>query len=368
MTAAPLRIGVVGVGNISPIYLSAPRTFPALTITAVSDLDLERARARADEFGVPRALPLGDLLRDDDVDVILNLTIPAAHAEVALAAVEAGKHVYNEKPLSIDLEAGRTLLARAHERGVRVGCAPDTFLGGGLQTARKALDDGLIGEPVAATAFMLGHGPESWHPNPDFFYQPGAGPMFDMGPYYLTALVNMLGPVRRVSSSARASFAERIAGAGDAPGRRIPVRTPTHIASVLDFEAGPIATLVTSFDVWAADVPRLEIYGTEGTLSLPDPNTFGGPVRVRRAGSDAWTDLPLTHPYAENSRGIGLADLAAALRTGRAHRASGELALHVLEVMHATLRASDLGRHIDIHARPPRPDALPQGHDEEVLA
>lgn len=361
-----LRIGVVGAGNISPIYLQAPSRFSALEVTAISDLDLGRAQARADEFGVPRALPLDELLRAEDVDVVLNLTVPAAHADVSLAALEAGKHVYSEKPLGTELQAGRQVLELASRRGLRVGCAPDTFLGAGLQTARKALDDGLIGEPVAATAFMLGHGPERWHPSPDFFYQPGAGPLFDMGPYYLTALVNMLGSVRRATSSARASFAERVAGT-EPDGRRIPVNTPTHVASVLDFAAGPVATLVTSFDVWAAQVPRIEIYGTEGTLSLPDPNTFGGPVLVRRMLKDEWETLPLTHPFAENSRGIGLADLMTALRTGRRHRASGELALHVLEVMHACLQASGAGRHIEIESRPERPEALPMAAGEEVL-
>ena len=362
-----LRVGVVGAGNISPIYLSAPAKFSNLMITAISDLNLERAGERAAEFGVPRAVPLDELLAANDVDVVLNLTVPAAHADVSLAALEAGKHVYVEKPLATDLEAGRRVLALARERSLRVGCAPDTFLGAGLQTARKALDDGLIGEPVAATAFMLSHGPERWHPNPDFFYQPGAGPLFDMGPYYLSALVNMLGPVRRATSAARASFAERVAGE-DPAGRRIPVTTPTHIASVLEFEAGPLATLVTSFDVWASQMPRIEIYGTEGTLSLPDPNTFGGPVRVQRMLTDEWVDLPFSHPFSENSRGIGLADMAAALRAQRPHRASGELGLHVLEVMHACLHASDVSRHVEIESRPPRPQALRVAAGEEVLA
>ncbi|WP_019586713.1 Gfo/Idh/MocA family protein [Deinococcus apachensis] len=361
-----LRVGVVGAGNISPIYLKAPSKFSVLEVTAISDLDPDRARSRAEEFGVPRALLLDELLAAKDVDVVLNLTVPAAHADVSLAALEAGKHVYSEKPLGTDLAAGRRVIDLAAERGLRVGCAPDTFLGAGLQTARKALDDGLIGEPVAATAFMLSHGPERWHPNPDFFYQPGAGPMFDMGPYYLTALVNMLGSVRRVTSSARASLPERVVGT-DPSGRRIPVNTPTHVASVLDFEAGPVATLVTSFDVWAADVPRIEIYGTEGTLSLPDPNTFGGPVRVRRMLEEEWETLPLTHPFAENSRGIGLADMGTALGRGRPHRASGDLALHVLEVMHASLHASEAGRHIEIESRPGRPEALPVAAGEEVL-
>lgn len=361
------RVGVVGAGNISPIYLQAPARFPVLEIVGISDLDLKRAQARVDELGTGRALPLDDLLAAGDVEIILNLTVPGAHAEVSLAALEAGKHVYSEKPLATDLQAGRAVLERAARRGLRVGCAPDTFLGAGLQTARRALDTGLIGEPVAATAFMLGHGPERWHPSPEFFYQPGGGPLFDMGPYYLTALVNLLGPVRRVTASARASFSERVVGS-EPGGRRFPVTTPTHVASVLDFQTGPVATLVTSFDVWDSQVPRIELYGTEGTLSLPDPNTFGGPVLVRRAGAGEWVPLPLTHPWAENSRGIGLADMVEALRDGRPHRASGELALHVLEVMHASLEASAAGRHIEIESRPARPEALTALTGEEETA
>jgi predicted dehydrogenase len=229
-----------------------------------------------------------------------------------------------------------------------------------LQTCRQLIDEDAIGEPVAATAFMLIPGHERWHPQPDFYYQPGGGPLFDMGPYYLTALVSLLGPVRRVTGSARATFPERIIRSEPRAGERIAVEVPTHLAAVLDFVSGPIATLVTSFDVWASQTPKLEIYGSQGSLALPDPNTFGGPVRVRRAGDVLWRDVPVTRPFTENSRGLGLADMTAALRGGvsQAHRASGELAYHVLEVMHAVETASREDRHVAIESRCERPASM----------
>ena len=241
---------------------------------------------------------------------------------------------------------------------MRLGAAPDTFLGGGLQTCRQLIDEGAIGEPVAATAFMLIPGHERWHPQPDFYYQPGGGPLFDMGPYYLTALVSLLGPVRRVTGSARATFPERTISSEPRAGERIAVEVPTHLAAILDFASGPIATLVTSFDVWASKAPKLEIYGSQGSLSLPDPNTFAGPVRIRGADDEIWRVVPVTRPYTKNSRGLGLADMAAGLRGGAAHRASGDLAYHVLEVMHAVETASREGRHVAIESSCQRPAPL----------
>lgn len=361
MSETTVKVGLVGCGNISGIYLQNCAKFSNLEVLACADLDLERAKAKAKQYGVPRALRVPELLADPEVDVVLNLTIPAAHSEIALAALEAGKSVYNEKPLAISLDDGRRMLEVAAQKELRVGCAPDTFLGGGLQTSRKLIEDGAIGQPVAATAFVLGHGPEKWHPDPDFFYQPGAGPMFDVGPYYLTALVSILGSVRRVTSSAQISFPERVIGSQPKAGTKITVRTPTHVAGIMDFASGPVGTLVASFDVWAADVPRIEIYGSEGSLSLPDPNTFGGPVRLHRAGENQWTEMPLEFGYTENSRGLGLADMAAAMRTGRAHRASGDMAYHVLEIMHSFLDASREGRHIELKSRVERPEPLQAG-------
>jgi predicted dehydrogenase len=355
------NVGIVGCGNISGIYLEAGKKWDILNIVACADIDLPRAQAQAAKYGIPKASGVVELLADPSINIVINLTVPAAHAKVALAALAAGKSVYNEKPLALDRAQAKQMLDLAREKGLRVGCAPDTFLGGGLQTCRKLIDDGVIGEPIGASAFMMSHGPESWHPNPEFFYQPGAGPMFDMGPYYLTALTTLLGPVRRVTGSTRVSFPERVISSEPLRGEVIKVNTPTHIIGVLDFTAGAIATIVTSFDVWSSELPRIEIYGSKGTLSLPDPNTFGGPVRVRLAGEQSWSEVPITHGYAENSRGLGVADMADAIRTGRTHRANGELAYHVLDLMHTIHDASREGRHIDMTSSCARPEPLPEG-------
>jgi len=359
--SGPTRVGVIGCGNISGIYFENGRRFAGYEVISAADLDPARAETAKEKYGFAKAYSVEELLADPEVDVVLNLTVPAVHATVGLAAVEAGKHVYAEKPLATDRADGQRLLDAAAGAGVRVGSAPDTFLGGGLQTCRNLIDTGAIGTPVGATAFMLGSGPESWHPNPAIFYGIGAGPMFDMGPYYLTALISLLGPIRRVTGSARITRAERVIGSDPLKGQMIDVTVPTHIASVLDFAAGPVATLVTSFDVWASETPRIEIYGTEGTLSVPDPNTFGGPVRLRKAGEEAWTEVDLTHGYADNSRGVGLADMAVALRSGRAHRASGDLALHVLDAMESIHVASAEDRHVLLRSTVERPAALPVG-------
>ena len=355
----PMSIGVIGCGVISTIYLQNCTANKHLNVVACADLDLKRAKAQAERFNIPRAGTVEDLLADPSIELVINLTIPAAHFTIGYAALLASKSVYNEKPLAISREDGQMLLEEAGRRDLRVGCAPDTFLGGGLQTCRALIDQGAIGHPVAATAFMLSHGPENWHPDPEFLYKVGAGPMFDMGPYYLTALVALLGPVRRVTGSARISLPERTIGSEPKRGSTIKVETPTHIAGVLDFESGPIATLVTSFDVWAAEVPRIEIYGSEGTLSLPDPNTFGGPVRLRQAGAGRWEEVPLTHGHTGDSRGLGVADMAEAIRQGRPHRASGELAYHVLDIMHAIHDASEQGQHINLRSTCARPEPLP---------
>jgi predicted dehydrogenase len=359
--AEKVKVGIVGCGVISGIYLKNLPTFDLVEVVACADLVLDRAQARAAEFGVPRACRPEELLADPAIEVVVNLTIPKAHAEVAVAAVDAGKSVYNEKPLAVERGHGQELLRRAEAKGVLVGGAPDTFLGGGMQTCRKLIDDGAIGEPVAATAFMAGHGHESWHPDPAFYYQVGGGPMFDMGPYYLTALVSLIGPIRRIAGSARITFPERTITSEPKRGQKIVVETPTHVAGTLDFRSGAVGTMITSFDVWAHSLPRIEIYGSEGTLSVPDPNTFRGPVRIRRAGESEWRDVPLTHGWTENSRGLGVADMAHALRSGRPHRASGALAYHVLDAMHAFLDSSREGRHIELQSTCERPAPLPTG-------
>ncbi|MBW3632411.1 MAG: Gfo/Idh/MocA family oxidoreductase [Chloroflexi bacterium] len=354
----PVQVGLVGCGYISDRYLKNAQHFPEFTVVACADATPERATRRAEEYGVPAVSTVAELLADPAIEIVLNLTTPEAHASIARAALEAGKGVYNEKPLATALEDGKRLVEMARSRGLRLGAAPDTFLGGGLQTCRQVIDEGGIGQPVAATAFMLIHGHERWHPDPDFYYQRGGGPLFDMGPYYLTALISLLGPVRRVTGSARATFSERTIRSEPRAGERIAVEVPTHLAAVLDFANGPIATLVTSFDVWASEMPKLEIYGSEGSLSLPDPNTFGGPVRIRGADDDAWRNVPVTRPFTENSRGLGLADMATGLRSGAPHRANGDLAFHVLEVMHAVETASREGRHVEIISACERPEPL----------
>lgn len=354
-----IGIGIIGCGVISEIYLKNCQRFAPLRVLACADLDSVRAQARATQFNIPKACSVAELLADPDIAIVLNLTIPKAHAEVALAAVRAGKSVYNEKPLTLDRAQAQQLLEEARTRGVLVGCAPDTFLGGGLQTCRQLIDEGAIGVPIAATAFMLNHGHEGWHPDPDFYYQPGAGPMFDMGPYYLTALVSLIGPVQRVTGSTRINFPQRMITSQPKHGNMIEVNTPTHVVGVLDFANGAIGTIVTSFDVWASETPLLEIYGSAGTLSLPDPNTFGGPVRLKQAESSEWVEMPLSHGYIENSRGIGVADMAYALQSGRPQRASGALAYHVLDIMHAIHDAAHAGQHITLTSQLDRPAPLP---------
>ena len=354
------NIGIVGCGNISEIYLkNLGQVLPGVRVTCCADLDPARAQAKADAHPGVAAVTLAAMLADPAVDIVLNLTTPPTHYPLARRVLEAGKSVYNEKPLCLQREESQALLRLAAQRGLRVGGAPDTFLGAGLQTCRQLISEGAIGEPVGAHAFMLGHGPEGWHPDPEFFYKHGGGPMFDMGPYYLTALIALLGPVRRVTGSARISFPTRTIGSKKKNGQLITVEVPTHVTGVLDFAGGAVANLTTSFDVWAASVPRIEIFGSAGTLSLPDPNTFGGPVRLYRAGTSAWEDVPVTRPYAENSRGLGVADLAAALEQGRPHRASGELAGHVLDIMQSIHEASAQGRHLELTSTCVQPEPLP---------
>lgn len=362
-----VKAGIIGTGNISGIYFRNGSRFESLEIVACADIDIGRAKQKAEEHGV-RACTVDELLADPKIEMIINLTIPKAHAPVNLQALEAGKHVYVEKPLAVTLEEGREVLELAGRKGLLVGCAPDTFLGGGIQTCIRLIEEGAIGTPIGATAFMMIGGHETWHPSPEFYYQPGGGPMFDMGPYYLTALVAMLGPMRRVTGSARISFPERTITSQPKAGTVIPVEVPTHVAGVIDFEAGPIATIITSFDVkGGSTLPRIEVYGSEGTLVVPDPNTFDGPVRLSRAGSREWVDVPLTHGHTGNSRGIGAADMAKAIRTGRAHRASGALAYHVLEAMHGFHIASEEGRHYRLSSTCAKPLPLPPGLPEFTL-
>ncbi len=355
------RVGVIGCGNISAAYAQKLAILPDLQLVACADLDAGRATDFAARHAIPLVLTPEALVHHPDVDVVLNLTVPVAHAQITRAALEAGKHAYSEKPLAIDRADGRALVELAARHDRRLGCAPDTFLGAGLQTCRALLDAGAIGTPLAANAFFQGAGPESWHPNPAFFYQRGAGPLFDVGVYYLTALVALLGPVRRITGSARISRPKRQITSQPLAGTWMDVEVPTHVASVLDHESGPVSTLVASFDVQATRYRFIEVYGTEATLAVPDPNTFGGPVQIRRHGDEDWTDVPLTHANASQSRGLGLADMVRAARTGRPHRASGALALHVLELMDRAIASSDTGTHQLVESRCERPAPLPPG-------
>lgn len=355
-----MKVGIIGCGNISAAYMKNIPTFAHLELVACADIDLTRAQARAEEFAIPHAYTVEQLLSDPQVDIVINLTIPAVHAQVCIQILEAGKHAYVEKPLAVTREEGQQILEVAKRKGLLIGSAPDTFLGGGLQTALKLIEDGWIGTPIAATAFMMSKGHEGWHPDPEFYYAKGGGPMFDMGPYYLTALVALLGPIRRVTGSTAVSFPERTITSEKKRGQKITVDTPTHIAGVLDFHSGAIATLVTSFDIiGGTQLPNIEIYGSHGSLRVPDPNTFGGKVLIRKGGSD-YEPIPLSHGYTDQYRGLGVAAMAQALITGdsSAHRANGELAYHVLEAMHGFHDASDSGQHYVMRSSCEKPAAM----------
>ncbi|MDB5083917.1 MAG: oxidoreductase domain protein [Bacilli bacterium] len=357
-----VKVGIIGCGKISSAYFNATKRFEILEVTACADLDVERARAKAAEFNIAKACSVEELLADQEIEIVINLTIPKAHANVCLQVLNAGKHVYVEKPLAVTIQEGQAILSLAAEKGLFAGSAPDTFLGGGIQTCRKLIDEGAIGEPVAATAFMMSRGHEHWHPDPEFYYEAGGGPMFDMGPYYLTALVALIGPIKRITGSTRITFPQRTITSSPKAGKSIDVQVPTHVAGILDFQSGAIGTMITSFDIFGgADLPRIEIYGSEGTLKVPDPNTFGGQVFLRRRDEKEWTEVPLTHGFTDNSRGLGVADLAHALRSGRAHRANGSLAYHVLEAMHAFHESSTTGVHYQMTSTCERPAPLRVG-------
>ena len=354
-----MNAGIIGCGNISGIYLQTVSSLNGTRVTACADLNPAQAEKQAEQYGV-RACTVDALLADPDIGIVVNLTVPNAHADVAIAALEAGKHVYNEKPLAVAREDARRILETANRKGLRVGCAPDTVLGAGIQTCRGLIDRGAIGTPILATAFMIGGGPEPWHPDPDFFFQPGGGPMLDVGPYYVTALVTLLGPIRRITGSTGIGMPQRTVGSGAKAGQTIDVNVSTTVVGALEFHGGVLGNLITTFDVKGGHhLPRIEIHGTEGSLSVPDPNTFDGPVRLLRAGGETWTDMDLTHPHTENTRGLGVADMAAMIAKGEAHRANGDVAYHVLDAMHAFQEAADQGKHIELQSTCARPDPMP---------
>jgi predicted dehydrogenase len=350
------RIGIIGIGKISGIYMDNLSGIFSnrVKLSAVTDVFADRAEKAANDYRIKFYASLDEMLDSPDIDIVLNLTPPQAHYDTAMAVLNAGKHVYNEKPLCVKREEGADLIKTAAAKNVRIGAAPDTFLGPAIQTCCKIIEEGRIGKPIAACAFMLNHGPEAWHPSPEFFYKTGGGPMFDMGPYYLTALINLLGPVKRVCGSAQKGQNQRVITSKPLNGTVIDVDVPTHITGVLDFACGATGVIITSFDVWSHSMPCIEIYGTDGTLQVPDPNCFRGDVKLKRFRDNDWTLIPHIEPEflkqseksindPDNLRGIGISEMAEAIEHGRPHLASGEMAYHVLDIMHGIHDASESG-------------------------
>lgn len=347
-----VRVAVIGCGCISGIYLKnlTTRFSDTVEVVTVCDIIPERALAAQKEYGIAKAVFTDEeVMADPSIEAILDITPPLEHCKVNMMALKAGKHAFCEKPLACTLEDGRMQVRLAEEKGLLLGGAPDTFLGGGIQTCKKLIEDGWIGTPVAAEAHMLSHGPESWHPDPDFFYRFGAGPLFDMGPYYVTCLVNLLGGVDTVTASVRASYPQRVATSEKLYGHVIDVSVPTHCAGILNFRSGAIGMLTTSFDVYNSyDTNPIRIFGSRGTLSVPDPNTFGGPIRILRAGSKEWEELPVLFPNTENSRGLGFTDFCRCIRTGEEPRAFCRQTLHVLETLCAFYTSSERGEAVRV--------------------
>ncbi len=374
----PLVIGIIGCGVISEAYFEGAARSELIRVKSCADMLPEAAAARADQFGA-EAVPVDALLADPEIEIVINLTVPLAHGPVSRQIINAGKHVYSEKPLAARFSEAQALMLAAAGRGVRVGCAPDTFLGAAHQACRRAIDAGQIGRPVAGAASVLSHGMENWHPNPEFFFKRGGGPIHDIGPYYVTQLVNLLGPVTRVTAQASAASPTRTVASEPRRGQVIEVEVPTTVNGVLAFASGANVSLSASWDVWKHRRLPFEIYGTEGSMLVPDPNFFGGEVMVTERDSD-WQPLDISgHPFGIPNRTlrsgakvadyriIGLLDMGAALREGRPHRASGDLALHVLEVLDAFERSAVEGRHVMIESPCERPEPLPLGTGEEVF-
>lgn len=353
-------IGVIGCGNISKAYMTAMKRFANIELRAVADMRQSAAEARGAEFGVP-AMRVDQMLKRDDVEIVVNLTVPLAHTDVSLAVLNAGKHVHSEKPLGVNLAEARKVMDLAAQKNLRVGCAPDTFLGGGHQTARKLINEGAIGTPVAGSAVFMCPGHERWHPAPGFYYLRGGGPMLDMGPYYITDLVQLLGPVASVMGSTATPRRERLVTSQPMNGAMIPVETPTHVAGTLEFVCGAVVSIAMSFDVPKHKHTPIEIYGTAGSLIVPDPNRFGGEVQIAKLGGD-WESVAHTHAHTEGEfRSIGVAEMAAAIRAGRPHRASGALALHALEAMEAFDTSAREGRRVKLDTTVERPAMMPAG-------
>jgi len=368
-----MNVGIVGCGMIARQYLGVLGQTRWLSPVACADLVPERAEAACStleekEWGKARPASLEEILADDDIDLVLNLTNPKGHYPITLQALEAGKHVHSEKPLAMTREEGRQLLAAAESNGVRLGCAPDTFLGCGHQTARAVIDSGRIGEPSMVTLFMLGSGPDGYGENPEVFFQAGAGPLMDVGVYYLTDAVQLLGSIQRVTASAKSTFPERLMRSGKLAGTKIKVEAPTHVTAALEFESGILGTLIASFDILGGHhLAPVEVHGTEGSLSVPDPNGFGGNGAFKAArSSEPWEAIEPTHGTSGMARGTGAADLAAAVANGRPHRASGELAYHVLDVALAIHESAGSGSAVDVESTVERPSPFAEGIVEDI--
>lgn len=353
----PTSVGIIGCGVISAVYCRALQAFPQICLKSCADLNAAAAERRATEFGLS-AVTVDALLADEDIEIVLNLTNPSAHFELNQQILKAHKHVYSEKPMALSMPQAQQLLELADAVGRRVGSAPDTFMGGAHQTALKLLHEGTIGKVTSATAYTMFAGVEKFHARPEVFYQPGAGPVLDMGPYHITHLVSFLGPVAEVRAVAATTWPVRQIQIGPFAGRQFRSEVPTHYVGILGFESGAVGTLIASFDGWAHTHPHLELYGTDGTLTAPNPDYFGGEVRVARLGKSFRVE-PLQFGFAEgNLRGLGVADMVSAIDESRQHRASGELALHVLEVMLAFDRSAQADSAVKVFSRCPAPERL----------
>lgn len=359
MSRGPVGVAVIGAGVISTQYLENLTTFPDLRVHVVADLRPEAARAQAERFGVAEYGAPEAALDHPDVEIVVNLTVPAAHVEVAKAAVRAGRHVWSEKPIALDRDSSLSLLKEANDAGLRLGCAPDTFLGAGLQSARRVIGRGDIGVPLTAQTVFQTPGPESWHPNPAFLYQFGAGPLFDQGPYYFTALIQTFGSVHRVAAVGSKARATRVIGSGPKAGETFEVEVPTHVSALVQFEGGASAHSLFSFESPHERQGFVEITGTEASLRLPDPNYFDGELQICRTGEKEWTALPTAGPA--NGRGMGVLDMARSIRAGEPHRATGDLAHHVVDTMVSIAEAIDSGTFVDVTSSAPA--SAPLGED-----
>jgi predicted dehydrogenase len=356
-------VGVIGAGVISGEYLDNLTTFPDLEVLFVADLDVARAKAQAEKYGVPGSGSVEELLTHPEIEIVVNLTIPAAHVEVALRALAAGKNVWTEKPFALDRESGKKLLGEAAKRGLRVATAPDTFLGAGLQSALRLIREGAIGTPLTALALMQSPGPDSWHPSPEFLFQEGGGPLFDIGPYYLTTLVQTFGPVQRVTGAASTSRPVRVIGSGPRAGTEFDVTVPSHHSALIEFESGASAQAIFSFESHRRRAGLVEVSGTTGTIAFPDPNTFDGDSVVFD-GTDDGRKVPAVG--SKSSRGTGVAEMAQAIRAGRPERATGAQAYHILDVMVSITESASRGETVTVESSLEKGSPVPEGWDPTV--